>query len=149
LMIVGASGGSTGGGLKVIRIRIAYEIAKREVLKIIQPRKVVAIRFNRQVIEEERIWLILGMISSWLVLVTFSLLIFSLLEPTLDVESILSIGVSLLGNTGPALGALGPTATWASLSSPSLIISTFLMWLGRLEILTVLVLLHPRTWESD
>ena len=149
LMIVGASGGSTGGGLKVIRIRIAYEIAKREVLKIIQPRKVVAIRFNKKVVEEERIWLILGMISSWLVLVTFSLLIFSLLEPTLDVESILSIGISLLGNTGPALGELGPTATWASLSSPSLLISTFLMWLGRLEILTVLVLLHPRTWESD
>ena len=149
LMIVGASAGSTGGGLKVLRIRIAFELAKREVLRIIKPRKVVAIRFNEQVIEESKVWIIIGMISSWLVLATVSLLLFSMLETELDMETILSVVVSLLGNTGPALGAYGPTSTWASLSHPSLLISTFLMWLGRLELLTVLVLLHPRTWGPD
>ena len=149
LMIVGASAGSTGGGLKVLRIRIAFELAKREVLRIIKPRKVVAIRFNQQVIEESKVWIIIGMISSWLVLATVSLLLFSMLETELDMETILSVVISLLGNTGPALGAYGPTSTWASLSHPSLLISTFLMWLGRLELLTVLVLLHPRTWGPD
>ena len=149
LMIVGASAGSTGGGLKVLRIRIAFELAKREVLRIIKPRKVVAIRFNEQVIEESKVWIIIGMISSWLVLATVSLLLFSMLETELDMETILSVVISLLGNTGPALGAYGPTSTWASLSHPSLLISTFLMWLGRLELLTVLVLLHPRTWGPD
>lgn len=149
LMIVGASAGSTGGGLKVLRIRIAFELAKREVLRIIKPRKVVAIRFNEQVIEESKVWIIIGMISSWLVLATVSLLLFSMLETELDMETILSVVISLLGNTGPALGAYGPTSTWASLSHPSLLISTFLMWLGRLELLTVLVLLHPRTWGHD
>ena len=149
LMIVGASAGSTGGGLKVLRIRIAFELAKREVLRIIKPRKVVAIRFNQQVIEESKVWMIIGMISSWLVLATVSLLLFSMLETELDMETILSVVISLLGNTGPALGAYGPTSTWASLSHPSLLISTFLMWLGRLELLTVLVLLHPRTWGHD
>lgn len=149
LMIVGASAGSTGGGLKVLRIRIAFELAKREVLRIIKPRKVVAIRFNEQVIEESKVWIIIGMISSWLVLATVSLLLFSMLETELDMETILSVVISLLGNTGPALGAYGPTSTWASLSHPSLLISTFLMWLGRLELLTVLVLLHPQTWGPD
>ncbi len=149
LMIVGASAGSTGGGLKVLRIRIAFELAKREVLRIIKPRKVVVIRFNGQVIEESKVWIIIGMISSWLVLATVSLLLFSMLETELDMETILSVVISLLGNTGPALGAYGPTSTWASLSHPSLLISTFLMWLGRLELLTVLVLLHPRTWGPD
>ena len=149
LMIVGASAGSTGGGLKVLRIRIAFELAKREVLRIIKPRKVVVIRFNGQVIEESKVWMIIGMISSWLVLATVSLLLFSMLETELDMETILSVVISLLGNTGPALGAYGPTSTWASLSHPSLLISTFLMWLGRLELLTVLVLLHPRTWGPD
>ena len=149
LMIVGASAGSTGGGLKVLRIRIAFELAKREVLRIIKPRKVVAIRFNEQVIEESKVWIIIGMISSWLVLATVSLLLFSMLETELDMETILSVVISLLGNTGPALGAYGPTSTLASLSHPSLLISTFLMWLGRLELLTVLVLLHPRTWGPD
>ena len=149
LMIVGASAGSTGGGLKVLRIRIAFELAKREVLRIVKPRKVVAIRFNEQVIEESKVWIIIGMISSWLVLATVSLLLFSMLETELDMETILSVVISLLGNTGPALGAYGPTSTWAGLSHPSLLISTFLMWLGRLELLTVLVLLHPRTWSHD
>ncbi len=149
LMIVGASAGSTGGGLKVLRIRIAFELAKREVLRIIKPRKVVVIRFNGQVLEESKVWIIIGMISSWLVLATISLLLFSMLETELDMETIFSVVISLLGNTGPALGVYGPTSTWASLSHPSLLISTFLMWLGRLELLTVLVLLHPRPWGPD
>ena len=149
-MIIGASAGSTGGGLKVLRIRIAFELAKREVMKIIQPRKVVAIRFNQSVVDEERVWIILGMVSSWMVLVTASMLTISFLEPDLTMTDVLSVSISLLGNTGPALGDFGPagaSAAWASLSTPSLIASTILMWLGRLELLTVLVLLHPRTWE--
>ena len=148
LMVIGASAGSTGGGLKVLRIRIAFEIAKREIVKIIQPRQVVAIRFNEQIIEERKVWIVLGMISAWMVLVTSSMLAISLLEPTLTMTDVLSISVSLLGNTGPALGAFGPTATWATLSEPSMLIATLLMWLGRLELLTVLVLLHPRTWSG-
>ena len=151
-MIIGASAGSTGGGLKVLRIRIAFELAKREVMKIIQPRKVVAIRFNQSVVDEQRVWIILGMVSSWMVLVTASMLTISFLEPGLTMTDVLSVSISLLGNTGPALGEFGPSgasAAWASLSIPSLLASTILMWLGRLELLTVLVLLHPRTWESD
>ncbi|HIC50908.1 MAG TPA: TrkH family potassium uptake protein [Candidatus Poseidoniales archaeon] len=149
LMVIGASAGSTGGGLKVLRIRIAFELAKREVLKIIQPRQVIAIRFNQQVIEERKIWIVLGMLSSWMVLVTASMLAISFLEPSLEMTDVLSISISLLGNTGPALGAFGPTGTWATLSEPSMIIATMLMWLGRLELLTVLVLLHPRTWSGS
>ena len=121
-------------------------------MKIIQPRKVVAIRFNQSVVDEERVWIILGMVSSWMVLVTASMLTISFLEPDLTMTDVLSVSISLLGNTGPALGDFGPagaSAAWASLSTPSLTASTILMWLGRLELLTVLVLLHPRTWESD
>jgi trk system potassium uptake protein TrkH len=147
-MIVGASAGSTGGGLKVLRIRIAFELAKREVLKIIQPRQVIAIRFNKQVIEERKVWIVLGMLSSWMVLVTASMLAISFLEPSLEMTDVLSVSISLLGNTGPALGAFGPTSTWATMSEPTMIIASLLMWLGRLELLTVLVLLHPRTWAG-
>ena len=124
-------------------------MAKREVLKIIQPRQVIAIRFNQQVIEERKIWIVLGMLSSWMVLVMASMLAISFLEPSLEMTDVLSVSISLLGNTGPALGAFGPTGTWATLSEPSMIIATMLMWLGRLELLTVLVLLHPRTWSGS
>ena len=152
LMIIGASAGSTGGGLKVLRIRIAFELAKREVIRIIQPRKVLAIRFNQNVVDESRIWIILGMVSSWMVLVTASMLTISFLEPDLTLTDVASVSISLLGNTGPALGSFGPAtaaSTWSDLSPLSMFASTILMWLGRLELLTVLVLLHPRTWAGS
>jgi trk system potassium uptake protein TrkH len=84
-----------------------------------------------------------------MVLVMASMLAISFLEPSLEMTDVLSVSISLLGNTGPALGAFGPTGTWATLSEPSMIIATMLMWLGRLELLTVLVLLHPRTWSGS
>ncbi len=152
LMIIGASAGSTGGGLKVLRIRIAFELAKREVIRIIQPKKVIAIRFNENVVDESRIWIILGMVSSWMVLVTVSMLTISFLEPNLSLTDVSSVSISLLGNTGPAMGSFGPAdaaSTWADLSPLSMFTSTILMWLGRLELLTVLVLLHPRTWAGS
>ena len=152
LMIIGASAGSTGGGLKVLRIRIAFELAKREVIRIIQPKKVIAIRFNENVVDESRIWIILGMVSSWMVLVTVSMLTISFLEPNLTLTDVSSVSISLLGNTGPGLGSFGPAdaaSTWADLNPLSMFASTILMWLGRLELLTVLVLLHPRTWAGS
>ena len=149
LMIVGASAGSTGGGLKVLRIRIAFELAKREVLRIIQPKKVIAMRVNEEVIDEEQVWIVIGMLSSWMVLAMASMLVISLLEPGWDMESVLSVVMSSLGNTGPALGNYGPTTTWASMGDLTLIWTSLLMWLGRLELLTVLVLLHPRTWAGS
>ena len=103
LMIIGASAGSTGGGLKVLRIALPSN-CEEEVMKIIQPRKVVAIRFNRSVVDEQRVWIILGMVSSWMVLVTASMLTISFLEPDLTMTDVLSVSISLLGNTGPALG---------------------------------------------
>ena len=149
LMIVGASAGSTGGGVKVMRVRVAFELVRREIQKIIQPRKIIAIRLNEETIDDSRIWIVLGMLSSWMVLAMASILVISMLEGDMDMETVLSVVISSLGNTGPALGSYGPTETWASMGSPTLMITSLLMWLGRLELLTVLVLLHPRTWTSD
>ena len=61
----------------------------------------------------------------------------------------ISVVASSLGNTGPALGSYGATNTWASMNTLPLLWSTILMWLGRLELLTALILLHPRTWRNE
>jgi len=148
LMIVGASAGSTGGGLKVLRIRVAFELAKREVLRIIQPKKVIAMRVNDEVLNEDQVFIVLGMISSWLVLAMSSMLFISFMEPSWSLDEVISVVVSSLGNTGPALGQFGPTATWSSMNELTIFWTSILMWFGRLELLTVLVLLHPRTWTD-
>jgi trk system potassium uptake protein TrkH len=148
LMIVGACAGSTSGGLKIMRLRIAFLVAKREISRISSPRKVHVVRMDGEVVDDDKLWIIIGMLSWWAVIAMVGLLALSFMEYDLDLESIIGLVVSSLGNTGPTLGAFGPTQTWASLSWGSMLLTSGLMWLGRLELLTVLVLISPRVWKK-
>ena len=149
LMIVGACAGSTSGGLKLMRINLAFKVAMRELVRIAQPRKVQKIRLNNQVVGDQQIGLIVGMLFVWIGLFAISSIILSLMIPGEDFESILALVASSLGNTGPTLGNYGPTQTWAGLNSGALIGTSILMWFGRLELLTAVILLHPHTWKSE
>ena len=148
LMIVGACAGSTSGGLKILRLRIAFQLARREIYRISSPRKVHLVRMDGEVVEDDKLWTIVGMLSWWAVIAMAGLLLLSFIEYDLDLESLIGIVVSSLGNTGPTLGAFGPTKTWSSLHWSSMIITSLMMWLGRLELLTVIVLLTPRVWKK-
>jgi len=149
LMAIGATAGSTSGGLKIMRATMLLKIARREIMTIVQPKRVVPIRVNGEVVDERRVSLAIGMISAWILLCAISILVLSLVERSIDLESAVSVIFSMLGNTGPALGAYGPTHTYASMSEIGLLGSSMLMWLGRLEILTVLILFNPRLWSKS
>ena len=148
LMVIGASAGSTGGGLKLMRINLAFKVAMRELVRIAQPRKIQRIRMNGQVVDGNQLGLIIGMLIVWIGLFAISSILLALLMPDSNFESILSIVASSLGNTGPALGDYG-TGTWAEMNSAALILTSILMWFGRLELLTAVILLHPHTWKSE
>ena len=149
LMVVGASAGSTSGGLKILRLRLAFVLARREIHRMVQPRAVISVRMNGEVVDDSRMWVVIGMLSTWAALAMVSLVVLAIFEPTHSLETILSVIFAALGNTGPALGAFGPTSTWAGLNWYSLLYTSVLMWAGRLELLTVLVLFHPRTWRKE
>jgi trk system potassium uptake protein TrkH len=149
LMVVGASAGSTSGGLKILRLRLAFGLARREISRMVQPRAIVSVRINGEVFDDSRMWVVIGMLSTWAALAMISTVLLAFFEPTHSLETILSVIFSALGNTGPALGAFGPTSTWASLNWYSLFYTSILMWAGRLELLTVLVLFHPKTWRKE
>ncbi len=149
LMAVGASAGSTSGGLKILRLRLAFGLARREIHRMVQPRAVVTVRINGEVVDDSRMWVVIGMLSTWAALAMISTVLLAIFEPTHSLETILSVIFAALGNTGPALGAFGPTSTWAGLNWYSLFYTSLLMWAGRLELLTVLVLFHPKTWRSE
>ncbi|MDE0707679.1 MAG: TrkH family potassium uptake protein, partial [Candidatus Poseidoniales archaeon] len=149
LMVVGASAGSTSGGLKILRLRLAFVLARREIHRMVQPRAIVSVRMNGEVVDDSRMWVVIGMLATWAALAMTSLVVLALFEPTHSLETILSVIFAALGNTGPALGAFGPTSTWAGLNWYSLFYTSLLMWAGRLELLTVLVLFHPRTWRRE
>ena len=147
LMIVGASAGSTSGGLKIMRLKIAYEIVRQEIGRIVQPRQVRSIRMNGSVVDQTKVQVVLGMLSAWAVSAVLGTTLIAIVEYDLDLTSVISVVVSCLGNTGPALGVFGPTATWGSMHPISMFASTMMMWIGRLEILTVLVVFNPRAWR--
>ena len=149
LMVVGASAGSTSGGLKILRLRLAFVLARREIHRMVQPRAIVSVRMNGEVVDDSRMWVVIGMLSTWAALTMISTVVLAFFEPTHSLETILSVIFASLGNTGPALGAFGPTSTWAGLNWYSLFYTSLLMWAGRLELLTVLVLFHPRTWRTE
>jgi trk system potassium uptake protein TrkH len=149
LMVVGACAGSTGGGLKILRINLSLKVAGRELERIATPKQIKPIRMNGVPIESNNIALIIGMLIVWVGLFVVSTLILSVVMPDSDFVTIISVVASSLGNTGPALGEYGPTSNWASMSSLALLWTSILMWFGRLELLTALILIHPRTWKSE
>lgn len=149
LMIVGACAGSTSGGLKLMRVKLALKVAWRELGRISQPRRIVPIRMNDEVVERDRLDLVIGMLFVWTGLFALSCIILAVTMPSSDFESVVAVVASSLGNTGPTLGDYGPSNTWASMGAPSLVITSILMWFGRLELMTALLLLHPRTWARE
>ncbi len=149
LMIVGACAGSTSGGLKLMRVKLGLKIAWREIGRILQPKRVVQIRMNNEFVDNERLGLIVGMLFVWTGLFAISCIILAVTMPNSDFESVVAVVASALGNTGPTLGDYGPSNTWASMGTPSLLITSILMWFGRLELMTALLLLHPRTWARE
>lgn len=149
LMIVGACAGSTSGGLKLMRVKLALKVAWRELGRISQPRRIVQIRMNNEVVERDRIDLIVGMLFVWTGLFALSCVILAVTMPSSNFESVVAVVASSLGNTGPTLGEYGPSNTWASMGTPSLLFTSILMWFGRLELMTALLLLHPKTWARE
>ena len=149
LMIVGACAGSTSGGLKLMRIILAFKIAIRELVRIAQPRKIKQIRMNGEVVDNQQIYKIVGMLFVWIGLFAISSILLAVLMSGSSLESILSVTAASLGNTGPALGDYGPANTWSGMNFGALFLTSILMWFGRLELLTVVILLHPRTWQSE
>ena len=149
LMVVGASAGSTSGGLKLLRVTLAFKVAMRELVRIAQPRKIEQIRMNGEVVEQNQIGLIVGMLFVWVGLFFISSLVLAVFMPSDSFESVTMVVASSLGNTGPTLGDFGPEDTWESMNSGALLITSILMWFGRLELLTAVILIHPRTWKRE
>lgn len=152
LMVVGASAGSTAGGLKLLRISLAVKVARRQLNRLTHPRRIHTVRMNGEQVEQEQVELIVGMLLVWILLFAgASLLLALIMAPMgedLDVLTVIGVTASALGNTGPAMGQFGPAVTWAAMPNGGLILTGILMWFGRLELLTAVILFSPSTWRE-
>ena len=107
-----------------MRVTLALKVAWREIGRIAQPKRIFRIRMNGEVVENERLGLIVGMLFVWTGLFAISCIGLAITMPDSDFESVVAVVASSLGNTGPTLGDYGPSNTWASMGAPSLVITT-------------------------
>jgi trk system potassium uptake protein TrkH len=146
LMFVGAMGGSTSGGIKLIRVVAIFKYAKMELKRALHSKAIIPIRIGSKVIEDEVIRKTLGFFLFYIMFFFFASLSFSAMG--IDMESSFGAAASGMGNIGPSLGQFGPTDTYLSLPLAGKFIMMFCMILGRLEIFAVLVLFTKTYWRT-
>ena len=151
LMFVGASGGSTGGGIKVVRILIAVKVLLAEIEHVFRPNVVRTIRLGPTAVDPELRQSVLAYVLIILLLFGAGTGILMLLETgaEIDITTAATASAATLNNIGPGLARVGAIENFAWFTAPSKVVMTVLMALGRLEVFVILVLFMPRFWKGD
>jgi trk system potassium uptake protein TrkH len=137
--------GSTGGGIKLIRSLLLHKQAQRELTRIVHPRAVVPVTLGSAVVPNQVLASVLAfMLIYGSVMVTVTML---LLFSGLDLITASTAAIACINNTGPGLGQVGPSGNFQGLTDFQTWICTCAMLLGRLELLSVLVLFTPGFWR--
>jgi len=145
LMFMGASAGSTAGGIKCIRIILLFKIIRREVNKIIHPRSVQTVKINGRVVDEEILSGIMAFFFVFIAVFTVSVIVVSL--DNKDLVSTTTAVIACISNIGPGLGTVGPAGNFADFSIISKAVLSLCMIIGRLEIYPILLLFAPTFWK--
>ena len=147
LMFVGGCTGSTAGGIKIFRYQILFKAAKAQILQLRRPHGVFVPLYNNQKLREADFMSVLAFFA--LYIFCYAALALSLSLCGLDVISSLSGSATILGNVGPGLGSqIGPSGHYGNLTDSVKWIMMFGMLVGRLELLTILILFTPSFWRT-
>ena len=147
LMFIGACAGSTGGGIKVSRIVIAIKSTLGEIGHMLNPRRVRRVMFERKATDEDTIKGAYAFLVSYGAIFFASFLLISLFDGQ-DVETSFSSIAACINNIGPGLGKAGPAENYTIYSPLSLIVLSFDMLFGRLEIFPMIMLFSPSVWRG-
>ncbi|MEE9319785.1 MAG: TrkH family potassium uptake protein [Granulosicoccus sp.] len=140
----GGCTGSTGGGMKVIRVLLLFKQGQRELKRLLHPNATIVVKVGNQAMSNRMIDLVWGFFATYLALLGIMLLM--LMAAGLDQESAFSAVVACLNNLGPGLGIV--SANYSSLGDFEYGVLSMAMLFGRLEIFTLLVLFTPTFWRQ-
>ncbi|MDA3924950.1 MAG: TrkH family potassium uptake protein [Kiritimatiellae bacterium] len=145
MMFVGGCAGSTGGGIKVVRIMIMCKKMIKEVRQFMRPQSVLQVKLGNKPVEAK----VLSNISAFFTIFVIIFVVASFLMTffTPDLVTAATSVVATLGNIGPGLNAVGATQNYAGISATGQMILSACMLLGRLELYTVLILFLPSFWK--
>ena len=146
LMVIGASAGSTGGGLKCARLMLLMKGLRRNIRTVLHPREVQVVRVNNRVVDEKILANTNAYLTAYIIIIMLSMLLISL--DGFSTETNFSAILCTFNNIGPGLGQVGPTCNFADYSAFSKIVLSFDMLAGRLEIFPILALFSRTTWKK-
>lgn len=147
LMAVGGCAGSTGGGIKVMRVFILLRHAKYELKKMLHPRAVYTLWFNDRALSPALLTNVLGFFLLYMLVYVTGVVILTL--GGRDLVTSVGATAATLGNIGPGLGLVGPASNYSQLHGWEKWLLVLFMLIGRLEIFTVLVLMLPEAWRRS
>jgi trk system potassium uptake protein TrkH len=145
LSCITASSGSTGGGIKMIRTLVLFKQAGREFRKLLHPSAVNPMKIGGHIIPNNIVFSVLGFI--FLYFMSVVTLTFALMISGLDFISAFSAVIACINNAGPGLGVVGPASNYGVLSDFQTWVCTLAMLIGRLEIITLLIIFTPKFWQ--
>lgn len=146
LMFIGGCAGSTGGGLKVLRVLVLVKSARHALKKNASPRSVFSVKADGQSIHPEAVNSILLYFALYMIFMGLSILVISL--DNKDFATTVTSVVSTLNNIGPGLGTIGPSGNFADFSILSKLVLSLNMLVGRLELYPILALFLPYMWKK-
>jgi trk system potassium uptake protein TrkH len=145
LSCVTVSSGSTGGGIKMIRTLTLAKQANRELAHLLHPAAVNPVKIGGSMVPGSVVEAMLGFIFLYFMSVVVMTLV--LVVSGLDLIPALSAVIACINNMGPGLAEVGPASNYAGLNDFQTWVCSFTMLLGRLEVLSVLVIFTPSFWR--
>lgn len=146
VMFIGGCAGSTAGGPKAIRVLLLLKYARWELFKSIHPKAVKPIKFNGKTVPENVIHETVSFVVMYFLIFMTSTFIISLMG--VDILTSITASITTLGNIGPGFNLIGPMGSFNALPALVKVVLIANMWIGRLEVFTVLVMFTPEFWKK-
>ena len=145
LMFIGGCAGSTGGGMKVVRVSIMLKKSLKEIRQFMRPQAVMQIKLGRETVEPETVSNISAFFGMFMLVFAAASFLMTFFTP--DLVTATTSVIACLGNIGPGLAAVGATQNYDGIPATGQVLLTVCMLLGRLELYTVLILFLPDFWK--
>jgi trk system potassium uptake protein TrkH len=145
LMFTGGMAGSTGGGVKTMRVLLTLKYVGTQIRKHLHPRAILLTRFEGRAVKEDVLSNVVGFVFLYVVICLLGTMAMTFMG--MDLLTAFGASAATVGNIGPGVGNVGATENYGWISDPALAVLAFMMLVGRLEIYTVLLLFHPDMWR--
>lgn len=145
-MFIGGSAGSTGGGMKCLRVMVCFKYCYKELFSLIHPHAVTHVKIAGKAVPEDVVRSVLGFLALYMILFAFAVVL--LAGVGVDLLTAFGAVAGTIGNIGPGFGMVGPVENYADIPILGKWLLIWCMLLGRLEIYTVIILLVPEFWRK-